>query len=44
MGYCLWFEGVNGFLDGKKPKDLLVTASEAVSKAAGLEMQGIAHG
>lgn len=40
---AFWFEGVNGFLSGKAPKNLIVIDPEIVTKAALLEMQPIMH-
>ena len=43
-GCAFWFDGVNGFLSGKAPKDLIATAPELAIKAALLEMQPVTHG
>lgn len=42
-GAAFWFEGVNGYLGGKTPKELLATDPERVIEAATLEMAPIAH-
>lgn len=42
-GCAFWFEGVNGYLGGKAPKDVLATDPARVIKAAALEMEPIAH-
>jgi hypothetical protein len=43
-GCAFWFEGVNGRLGGKAPKDLIATDPDLVIKAALLEIQPISHG
>ena len=43
-GCAFWFEGVNGFLGGKAPKELIATNPELVIKGALLEMHPIMHG
>lgn len=41
---AIWFGSPNGWLGGKKPKDLLTAKPEEVYKAAQLEMEGPLHG
>lgn len=41
---AFWFEGINGFLSGKAPKDLIAVDPNLTIKAAVLEMQPVAHG
>jgi hypothetical protein len=43
-GCAFWFEAVNGYLNGKTPKDTLPYHPERVIEAASLEMSPIAHG
>ncbi|MCK9986147.1 MAG: hypothetical protein AzoDbin1_02619 [Azoarcus sp.] len=43
-GMAYWFRSVNGVLGGKRPQDLLTSASERVLEAAMDEVQEIAHG
>lgn len=42
-GCAFWFEGVNGFLDGKAPKDVLATDPDRVIQAAAREIEPVAH-
>lgn len=43
-GLAYWLASVNGFLDGKRPQDLLVSEPERVLAAAEDEAAGILHG
>lgn len=43
-GLAYWFESVNSFLGGKRPKDLLASNPDKVLAAAADEMEGVAHG
>lgn len=43
-GLAYWFAGANGFLDGHRPQDLLVSNPNAVLEAAKDEVAGITHG
>lgn len=43
-GMAYWFRSDNSFLGGKRPQDLLASASERVIEAARDEVQEIAHG
>lgn len=43
-GCAFWFEAVNGYLSGKRPKDTLPYHPERVIDAAALEMSPISHG
>lgn len=43
-GCAFWFEAVNGYLNGKTPKETLPYHPERVIEAAALEMSPIAHG
>ena len=40
---AFWFEGVNGYLGGKAPKDMLATDPVRVVQAALIEMGSVAH-
>jgi len=42
-GCAFWFEGVNGYLGGRAPKDVLATDPGRVVEAATLEMSPVAH-
>jgi hypothetical protein len=39
-----WFDGLNSFLDDRRPKDLLASKPEMVIAAARDEMEGLRHG
>jgi hypothetical protein len=39
-----WFAGLNGFLDARRPKDLLLSEPELLIEAARDEIAGIQHG
>jgi len=43
-GLAYWFESVNSYLGGTRPKDLLTSAPNKVLAAAADEMDGVAHG
>ena len=43
-GCAFWFEAVNGYLNGKTPKETLPYYPKRVIEAAALEMSPIAHG
>lgn len=43
-GMAYWFDSVNSFLGGQRPKDLLATAPARVVEAAEDEVHAIAHG
>jgi hypothetical protein len=43
-GCAFWFEAVNGYLNGKTPKDTLPYHPERVIEAAAVEMSPISHG
>jgi hypothetical protein len=43
-GMAYWFHSDNGFLGGRRPRDLLASAPERVMEAAIDEVQEIAHG
>jgi hypothetical protein len=43
-GCAFWFEGINGYLDGKAPKELLASDPSRVIAAAALEIERAAHG
>ena len=43
-GMAYWFGSANGFLDGRRPQDLLHTDPEAVLAAAKDEVMCITHG
>lgn len=43
-GLAYWFAGVNGFLGGKRPQDILSVDPERVVAAAEDEVMGIVHG
>ncbi len=43
-GAAYWFAGMNGFLDGKRPQDILYSNPEGVLAAAKNEVTGINHG
>lgn len=43
-GLACWLSGVNGFLGGRRPVDLLATDPELVLSAARDEMAGVQHG
>jgi hypothetical protein len=43
-GLAYWFESVNSFLAGKRPRDVLAKRPDQVLAAAADEMQEIAHG
>jgi hypothetical protein len=39
-----WFDGLNSFLDDRRPQDLLASKPEMVIAAARDEMEGLRHG
>ncbi len=41
---AIWFASINGFLGGRAPKDLLLSAPDKALAAAEDEMAGILHG
>jgi hypothetical protein len=41
---AFWFDSPNGYLGGRRPKELLATEPENVLLAARMEAQGIGHG
>lgn len=43
-GIAIWFAGINSFLGGRRPQDLIVRQPSAVIAAAQDEVQGILHG
>ena len=43
-GLAYWFAGVNGFLGGKRPQDILLNDPERVVAAAEDEVMGLLHG
>ncbi|WP_028602738.1 hypothetical protein [Ottowia thiooxydans] len=43
-GLAYWFAGVNGFLGGKRPQDILSVDPERVVAAAEDEVMGVVHG
>jgi hypothetical protein len=43
-GLAYWFSSVNSFLGGRRPQDLLRTATDDVIAAAKDELAGVAHG
>lgn len=43
-GIAFWFAGVNSFLDGQRPQDVLASDSESVIAAAKDAAEGLQHG
>ncbi len=41
---AFWFAGVNSYLGGHAPKDIVASQPEAVLKAAMTEATGLQHG
>lgn len=43
-GLAYWFASINGFLGGKRPRDLLSASPDRIVAAAEDELAGVAHG